>query len=593
MALRFDFGESLSQAAHTAGEMTKSASAVVESAAKGAANTVGGIAVSAAMSLPQGASSLASSAASTMEGGINVIKENSFSARLRRARIKGFRDGIKQGAYLAGEKRHNFIYAYVATLCFLMRCDGDFSPEERKWLEDGLNYLKLDGGLPDDVKEKLQTIADDETLSFDRVKDCLDNVSIVSLGSIAEQLQVAAAADGQVTEAEEHACRLFADYMAARAACAAVDQSWAEQAVEKSVREYGENLERINREFKERTRLRDTDAAFVVAATMLQVARVLVINSLTEVERAGAGNAKEDALHGFQDRIFSGFDDGAAGESGRLFASKSHILSSRGVPYDATRYEAENFKIFKGANHRFATLGHDPVLGLMFGTSNIMTNSITCVRDANVFGIGARIPATYSVSYDAFGKNPQIGTPTGTVEMLVAAGRRVVSEPDAAAAALIKQLIHIGTDLYTPCGIQIPFANLVLDKAHTEILTKYVNTGDVLKVGVQAGMTAFINWLIAALHGCSLIFKDDGSDYCTEMYQARTKKIILISNTIATSSSVVQASITKNPKCLDLGGAAVLLYRLFSDARFVSRLKEEYVQSELDKVYDERPRGLL
>lgn len=460
-------------------------------------------------------------------------------------------------------------------------------------LVDGLNYLKLDGGLPDDVKEKLQTIADDETLSFDRVKDCLDNVSIVSLGSIAEQLQVAAAADGQVTEAEEHACRLFADYMAARAACAAVDQSWAEQAVEKSVREYGENLERINREFKERTRLRDTDAAFVVAATMLQVARVLVINSLTEVERAGAGNAKEDALHGFQDRIFSGFDDGAAGESGRLFASKSHILSSRGVPYDATRYEAENFKIFKGANHRFATLGHDPVLGLMFGTSNIMTNSITCVRDANVFGIGARIPATYSVSYDAFGKNPRIGTPTGTVEMLVAAGRRVVSEPDAAAAALIKQLIHIGTDLYTPCGIQIPFANLVLDKAHTEILTKYVNTGDVLKVGVQAGMTAFINWLIAALHGCSLIFKDDGSDYCTEMYQARTKKIILISNTIATSSSVVQASITKNPKCLDLGGAAVLLYRLFSDARFVSRFKEEYVQSELDKVYDERPRGLL
>ncbi len=418
-------------------------------------------------------------------------------------------------------------------------------------------------------------------------------MSIVSLGSIAEQLQVAAAADGQVTEEEEHACRLFADYMAARAACVAVDDSWAEQAVEKSVREYGENLERIDREFKERTRLQDADAAFVVAATMLQVARVLIINSLTEVERAGAGNAKEDALHSFQDRVFSGFDDGVPAESGRLFASKSHILSSRGVPYDATRYEAENLKVFKGANHRFATLGHDPVLGLVFETSNIMTNSITCVKDANVFGIGARIPATYSVSYDAFGKNPLIGAPAGTVEMLVAAGRRVVSEPDAAAAALIKQLIHIGTDLYTPCGIQVPFANLVLDKAHTEALTKYVSTGDVLKAGMQAGMTVLINWLIAALHGCSLIFKDDGSDFCTEMYQARTKKIILISDTIATSSSVVQASITKNPKCLDLGGAAVLVYRLFSDARFVARLKEEYVQSELDKIYDERAKGLL
>ena len=559
----------------------------------GAANTVGGIAVSAAVELAQGASSLASDAASTVEGGINAIKENSFSARLRRARIKGFRDGIKQGAYLAGEKRHNFIYAYVATLCFLMRCDGDFSQEEQKWLEEGLDYLKLDGGLPNNVKTKVQAIADDESLSFDQVKDCLDNVSIVSLDSIAEQLQVAAAADSQVTEEEEHACRLFADYMAARAACVAVDESWAEQAVEKSVREYGENLERIDREFKERTRLQDADAAFVVAAIMLQVARILIINSLTEVECAGAGNVKEHALHNFQGRVFSGFDDRMPRESNRLFASKHHILNSRGVPYDATRYEAENIGLFKGANHRFATLGHDPVLGLVFGTSNIMTNSITCVKDSNVFGIGARIPTTYSVSYDAFGKNPQIGAPAGTVEMLVAAGRRVVSEPDAAAAALIKQLIHIGTDLYTPCGIQIPFANLVLDKAHTEALTKYVSTGDVLKVGVQAGMAALINWLIAALHGCSLIFMDDGSDYCTEMYQARTKKIILLSDTIATSSSVIRALIKENPKCLDLGGAAVLVYRLFSDARFIAKLKEEYVQSELNKIYDERAKGLL
>ena len=600
MALKFGLGEVLSQTAHAAGEMAKGSSATVESAAKGVANAaedarnaIVDTVASASEAVGSAMCSAAEGAASTVEGGINAIKENSFSARLRKARIKGFRDGIKQGAYLAGQKRYNFIYAYVATLCFLMRCDGDFSQEEQEWLEDGLGYLKLDGGLPDDVKARVQAIADDEDLSFDRVKDYLDNVSIVSLDTIAEQLQVAAAADGQVTEEEEHACRLFADYMAARAACVAVDESWAEQAVEKSVREYGENLERIDREFKERTKLQDADAAFVIAATMLQVVRVLVINSLTEVERAGAGNAKEDALHNFQDRVFSGFDDGGPAESGRLFASKSHILSSRGVPYDATRYEAENLKIFKGANHRFATLGHDPVLGLVFGTSNIMTNSITCVKDANVFGIGARIPATYSVSYDAFGKNPLIGAPAGTVEMLVAAGRRVVSEPDAAAAALIKQLIHIGTDLYTPCGIQVPFANLVLDKAHTEALTKYVSTGDVLKVGMQAGMTVLINWLIAALHGCSLIFKDDGSDYCTEMYQARTKKIILISDTIATSSSVVQASITKTPKCLDLGGAAVLVYRLFSDARFVAKLKEEFLQSELDKIYDERAKGLL
>ena len=272
-----------------------------------------------------------------------------------------------------------------------MRCDGDFSQEEQKWLEEGLDYLKLDGGLPNNVKTKVQVIADDKGLSFDQVKDYLDNVSIVSLDSIAEQLQVAAAADGQVTEEEEHACRLFADYMAARVACMAVDESGAEQAVEKSVREYGENLQRIDREFKERTRLQELTPPLSSPQPCSKSPAFL--SSITDgVECAGAGNVKEHALHNFQSRVFSGFDDRMPRESNHLFASKHQILNSRGVPYDATRYEAENIGLFKGANHRFATLGHDPVLGLVFGTSNIMTNSITCVKDTNVFGIGARIP---------------------------------------------------------------------------------------------------------------------------------------------------------------------------------------------------------
>ena len=42
MALKFDLGEALSQAAHAAGEMAKGASATVESAAKGVANAAEG-----------------------------------------------------------------------------------------------------------------------------------------------------------------------------------------------------------------------------------------------------------------------------------------------------------------------------------------------------------------------------------------------------------------------------------------------------------------------------------------------------------------------------------------------------------------------
>ena len=42
MALKFDLGEALSQAAHAAGEMAKGASATVESAARGVANAAAG-----------------------------------------------------------------------------------------------------------------------------------------------------------------------------------------------------------------------------------------------------------------------------------------------------------------------------------------------------------------------------------------------------------------------------------------------------------------------------------------------------------------------------------------------------------------------
>ncbi len=562
-------------------------------AASGATDIIGGIAVGAATEAMRQANNVVSDAASAMEDGVNFLKDNSFSARLKRARLESFKHGMKQGIYLAGQRRFDFYYAYLAILCFFLRCDGEFSKEEQDWLGNSLESMSFGESLPTSVKARMREIASNETLTFDDVKEHLDKVSLVSLDAIKEHIQIAVELDGEVTEEEQRADRLFSDYVAARAVCISLDDNWADKVVEKSVREYGENIERINREFREKTKLQDEDTAFVIGATMLQVVRVLAINALTQIEDAGQCNTKEQVLHDVQNDLFQKFNDSGAPGSTPLYASKHHILTARGVPYDATRYAGESLKLFQGANHRFATLGHDPVLGLLFGTANIMTNSITCVKSTGTLGIGLRIPMTFSVAYDFTGKNPQIAEPVSTIRMLINSGKRVVEEPSAAAAALIKQIVHIGTDLYTPCGIQLPFANLALDKAHVEKLTEYVSTGDVLKVGAQAGMAVLINWLIAALHGCSLIFKDDASDYAFDLHQTRTKKIILISNTLATSSSVIQAAITKNPKCLDLGGAAVLVYRLFTDLSFIARLKEEYVNSKQDEIYDTRERELL
>lgn len=541
----------------------------------------------------------ASNVSKAVTDGVNVIKENTPAARRKQARMSGFGDGIKQGAYLAGTKRFNFLYAYVATMCYFLRADGEFSSQEQLWVEEQLDNLQLGFTLPEAVKDKLLSIIADDSLTFDAVKGFLEPVEVSQLKSISQKVQIAIEIDEEITEEELAANELFNAYITERVANDIVNDQRIKEIINISVKEYGENLDRIDYEFKQLTKLQDSDAAFVFGATAFQILRILLINKLTKIEPAGKGSL-ETSLKDLQKKIFDPLDK-TPGENRPLYASKHHILTNRGVPYDATSFADFNNNMFKGANHRFGTLGHDPLLGLIFGTANIMTNTITCPPINSIFKGIDLFPKTFNVTYDIGGKNPHIvsADPFGvsaqflTPLMLASAANRILVEPDAAAAALIKQIIHIGTDLYTPMGIQLPFANLILDKATTERLTSYVNMGDIVKVGGQAAAAIAINWLVAALHGCSLFNKDDGTEFCSEMHQVRTKKILLISNSIATSSSVIQAAITKNPRNLDIGGAAVLIYRLFTDTKFISKLKQEFMTSELAKVYDQRVQGLL
>ena len=541
----------------------------------------------------------ASNVSKAVTDGVNVIKENTPAARRKQARMSGFGDGIKQGAYLAGTKRINFFYAYVATMCYFLRADGEFSSQEQLWVGEQLDNLQLGFTLPEAVKDKLLSIIADDSLTFDAVKEFLEPVEVSQLESISQKVQIAIEIDEEITEEELAANELFNTYITERVANDIVNDQRVKEIISSAVKEYGENLDRIDYEFKQLTKLQDSDAAFVFGATAFQILRIILINRLTKIELAGKGSL-ETSLKDLQKKIFDPLDK-TPGENRPLYASKHHILTNRGVPYDATSFADFNNDMFKGANHRFGTLGHDPLLGLIFGTANIMTNTITCPPINSIFKGIDLFPKTFNVTYDIGGKNPHIvsADPFGvsaqflTPLMLASAANRILVEPDAAAAALIKQIIHIGTDLYTPMGIQLPFANLILDKATTERLTSYVNMGDIVKVGGQAAAAIAINWLVAALHGCSLFNKDDGTEFCSEMHQVRTKKILLISNSIATSSSVIQAAITKNPRNLDIGGAAVLIYRLFTDTKFISKLKQEFMTSELAKVYDQRVQGLL
>lgn len=387
-----------------------------------------------------------------------------------------------------------------------------------------------------------------------------------------------------------------------------------------------EILDDLDREFEEKTGLQKCDIAFLFAAIGLQLLRITLINELTKTETAGQGNKLEERLHETQEKIMnklSKLDKSISTVNKPYYASTQQILTTSGVPYDAQEsltseslerlmgrtdrqmdwdFELDEFinenklHLFRGANHRFATLGHDPLIGLVIGTANIMTNTITCVKSPlNVGGLEVPVITTNHVIYTSSYSHPVIGTYGSTAVTLGSMVKRVPEEPVAFVAALIKQIIHIGTDMFTPCGIQFPGANLLLTNTNVEKITKFVGFGDIVKVGTSARIAELINVVISTLHVLVHDF-NDGID--PELYSIRTRKIILYSNAIATGSNViwVGANVVAGDKTqiknLDIGGLIVLLQRLYTDTEYIRQIKEEFVLGGFRKMIQGEDLGL-
>lgn len=152
--------------------------------------------------------------------------------------------------------------------------------------------------------------------------------------------------------------------------------------------------------------------------------------------------------------------------------------------------------------------------------------------------------------------------------------------------------MHLKSDVSTD-GLPIPFLQTISpDFAQTlaEHGLDSIALGDIAK---QAAGAEFINFVISTIH--SLICAENG-EMDRKLYQVRTKKIILISNVIASASNIIAVGIAagigvagENPdavkktlKYLDVGGILVTIAHLFTDLRFIFKVKEEFIKSKLD-----------
>ena len=142
---------------------------------------------------------------------------------------------------------------------------------------------------------------------------------------------------------------------------------------------------------------------------------------------------------------------------------------SNPVPFDAIQKEHKNkwYKDngqivpgFSGFNHRVTALGHDPLLGLVFGTANIMTSTIT--RNDFVSWHIKTIPhsRTAKNGREYFAYLDTVCDRADTIEIFRSIINRVQQEGKEGwitlGTALLKEIVHLFSDLPSKQGLPLP-----------------------------------------------------------------------------------------------------------------------------------------
>lgn len=341
---------------------------------------------------------------------------------------------------------------------------------------------------------------------------------------------------------------------------------------EKAYRE----LDTISREFDSCTGLRGVDAAFIAVAAALQTVRWVLMPEIGGTfDAAERMTAKEgDALVKKLKQEFvekhSGWDTEKKHQGRRLRQEEKtwkEIIFS-GVPYDVTAGSKELGLHLEGRYHRYKTLGHDPVLGWIFGTANILTDTMTL-----------NPMLSYRVK-----KGKLLNETLLLPQLFAETVQRVRSSEHLLPAAVFRQALHYKSDMYTKTGLPVP----LLGAFHESLAGKlYKSQYDFLcfvhdsKIeGTSALLSVLIDMLASFVHGLYYRPECDGS---RDLFELRTRKILLVSNALAASGNIAVSFLAKNAKLLDIGGLLVTAAGLYRDARFLARAKQKFIQEASDR----------
>ena len=340
----------------------------------------------------------------------------------------------------------------------------------------------------------------------------------------------------------------------------------------------GEELDEINAEFSHKTSIvNKTDLSFLAIATALQVAKSLIFPYVAKQFNYGESfDASKRLAH--DDKAIKKAQRTANDEFKNKHLQKNKTgywinLLYQTPPYDTTVGSSALGINMGGRYHRLYTLGHDPILGWLFGTANILTDIITL----NSF-------ESYRVE-----RKPKMhitNVPVSLGTLFHESYQAVQDDPLNLPAAIFAQAQHFKSDEFTKVGLPVPIISTFNESFASALYQEQYDAlcfaRDAKIVGASYIVSLMFDIIIGLAHG---LFKPEGVEQ--KIYEARTKKILLISNSIATTSTIINATITNNSKNLDVGSLISTVGHLFTDIRFIAKLKHEFITREIDKKLQE------
>ena len=313
-------------------------------------------------------------------------------------------------------------------------------------------------------------------------------------------------------------------------------------------------LDDLDEKFCKKTGLNSEEVALMFFAVGLQIARQYLLTKfpkrLSDKEAAKKVKGKKEEHSNRKHRYYN---------------PSLEEIASNPVPFDANIGSNGNLKGGGKMGHRVTTLGHDPILGLIFGTANIATSTLTTssflsfhIYTENKRDYFKSKASTYKVLEATVNKTLYQG-----IE-----GKKII------ATSFIKEIIHLQSDMYTKNSLPIPFISAMNPKLASKLAERGLDMANILTVSKQVTYAMFINDIIAMLHS---LFYDGNTEMEEKLHEVKTRKIIAYSDMIASASNLGVVAFTKNLNLLDIGGITVAILDFIKYKEFQKKVKEEFI----------------